>query len=57
MVNESLRTLRRRRLELLTDPGHLDGVLIDGTARALQTAAGTLDEVRAAMGMDYLRPE
>ena len=52
-VNEGLRDLRRRRLELLADPAHLDGVLLDGTARATATAAETLRRVRRAMGMDY----
>ena len=53
VVNESLRGFRHRRAELLNDPDHLDGVLYDGTARAMATASRTLDEVRAAMGMDY----
>ncbi len=53
VVNESLRVLRRRRLELLADPAHLDGVLLDGVARATAVASRTLDEVRAAMTMDY----
>jgi tryptophanyl-tRNA synthetase len=55
VINESLRGLRRRRRELLSDPAYLDGVLLDGTARAMDTAAGVLDQVREAMGMDYLR--
>ena len=55
VVNESLRGLRRRRLELLADPVHLDAVLIDGTARAGTIAAAMLDRVRAAMGMSYFR--
>lgn len=53
VVNESLRGLRRRRLELLTDPAQLDAVLLDGTARATVTAAATLSQVGAAMGMSY----
>jgi len=53
VINESLRELRRRRAELLTDVGYLDGVLLDGSARATATALGTLEEVRRAMGMDY----
>ena len=55
VVNESLRGLRERRRELLAQPEHLDGVLVDGTARATAVAAGTLQRVREAMGMDYLR--
>ena len=54
-VNESLRAIRRRRLDLLADPDHLDAVLVDGTARAAATAAATLDRVRAAMDMSYFR--
>jgi len=53
VVNESLRGLRARRRELLADPGYLDEVLLDGTARASAAAGETLEKVRAAMGMDY----
>ena len=55
VINESLRDLRRRRRDLLADPAYLDGVLLDGTARAMEVAAGTLDQVRRALGMDYFR--
>jgi len=55
VINESLRELRRRRTELLTDVGYLDEVLLDGSARATATAVSTLDQVRRAMGMDYFR--
>src|SRR6478735_4654141 len=55
VINESLQELRSRRAELLTDVGYLDGVLLDGSARATTTAIDTLDQVRRAMGMDYLR--
>src|SRR6476469_587472 len=55
VINESLREMRRRRAELLMDVGYLDGVLLDGSARATTTAIDTLDQVRRAMGMDYLR--
>jgi len=54
-VNESLRALRHRRAELLTDTGYLDEVLLAGTASALGTCADVLQQVRRAMGMDYLR--
>jgi len=53
VINESLRGLRARRRELLADPGYLDEVLLDGTARASAAAAETLERVRAATGMDY----
>ncbi len=54
VVNESLRGLRDRRRDLLADPGYLDGVLLDGTARATRAAVETLHTVQRAMGMDYL---
>jgi tryptophanyl-tRNA synthetase len=53
VVNESLRDLRARRMDLLADPGYLDEVLLDGTVRASAAAGETLERVRAAMGMDY----
>ena len=53
-VNETLAPLRIRRTELLAEPGYLDGVLLDGTARATALACEVLDRVRRAMGMDYL---
>lgn len=55
VVNESLRPLRLRRRELLAEPDYLDGVVLDGIAAAGAIAANTLDRVRSAMGMDYLR--
>jgi len=53
VINESLRDLRARRRELLADPGNLDEVLLDGTARASAAAGEALERVRVAMGMDY----
>jgi len=53
VINESLRDLRARRRELLADPGYLDEVLLDGTARASAAAGEALERVRVAMGMDY----
>jgi tryptophanyl-tRNA synthetase len=52
-INDRLAPLRRRRTDLLADPGYLTGVLVDGTARATALAADVLNRVRAAMGMDY----
>lgn len=52
-INDTLAPLRRRREDLLADPGFLNGVLIDGTARATALAVQVLSRVRAAMGMDY----
>lgn len=53
-VNESLRSLRSRRRDLLADPGYLRGVLLDGIAQANAVASQTLHRVRTAMGMNYL---
>jgi tryptophanyl-tRNA synthetase len=53
VVNESLRELRGRRLDLLTDPAQLDAVLLDGVDRAATVADDTLNRVRDAMGMSY----
>jgi tryptophanyl-tRNA synthetase len=55
IVNDRLRPIRARRAELIGDPGYLEGVLVDGTAAMTAVAGETLDRVRAAMGMDYLR--
>lgn len=52
-INDALAPLRRQRAELLAEPTHLDGVLLDGTVRARATAGDVLRRVREAMGMDY----
>ena len=52
-VNERFAPLRARRAELAADPGYARQVLRDGCARARETAAATLAEVRDAMGMRY----
>jgi tryptophanyl-tRNA synthetase len=52
-VNERFAPVRARRAELATDPGYARQVLRDGCARARATAAGTLEEVRDAMGTRY----
>jgi len=54
-VNERLAPIRARRAELAADPGYARAVLRDGCARARAIAAVTLSEVRAAMGMRYVR--
>ncbi|GGM07094.1 tryptophan--tRNA ligase [Nakamurella endophytica] len=53
-VNTALAPLRARRRELVADPGYLQGVLVDGIARASATAGETLAAVRRAMGTEYL---
>ena len=52
-VNEHLRPIRARRATLVTDPGHLDAVVLDGIAEATSMATETLERVRTAMGMSY----
>lgn len=52
-VNERLRPLRRRRVELAADPGYLLEVLAAGNAVAMDLADATLDEVRRRMHMRY----
>jgi tryptophanyl-tRNA synthetase len=43
--------MRARRAEILADPGYVDRVLADGTARARDEAAKVLDRVRRAVGL------
>ncbi|MFC4913308.1 tryptophan--tRNA ligase [Actinomadura gamaensis] len=54
-VNEFLRPIRARRAEFAGDPAQLKAVLAAGNARANEIADATLAEVKAAMGMDYMR--
>lgn len=44
---------RRRRAELIADPGYLDDVLAQGNTRANLIADETLSQVRQVMGMTY----
>ncbi len=53
-VNEHLAPIRARRAELSADPAHLRDVLASGNERAREVATATLDEVRAAMSMNYV---
>jgi tryptophanyl-tRNA synthetase len=50
-VNEYLRPIRKRRLQLEKDPGYIRGILIQGIQTARIIAQNTLDEVRDVMGM------
>ena len=50
-LNEELRPLRERRRQLETQPDYIRQVLLDGSQRAREIAAHTLDEVRTAMNM------
>ncbi|MGN0187681.1 MAG: tryptophan--tRNA ligase [Paludibacteraceae bacterium] len=50
-LNEELRPLRERRRQLEAQPDYIRQVLLDGSQRAREIAARTLDEVRTAMNM------
>jgi len=52
-VNDTLAPVRTRRAQYARDLGYVRQVLRDGNQRANETAAQTLTEVRAAMGMGY----
>ncbi|MHB1920132.1 MAG: hypothetical protein ACYCSX_15890 [Acidimicrobiales bacterium] len=52
-VNERFRSHRRRRAELIADPGYLDDVLAQGNRRGNQIAGETPHQVRQVMGMTY----
>ncbi|MES2743695.1 MAG: tryptophan--tRNA ligase [Pseudomonadota bacterium] len=52
-LQELLAPIRARREELAQDRGHILQLLKDGTARAREVAARTLDEVKAALGLRY----
>lgn len=52
-VNDHFAPIRARRVELAGDPAYLQAVLARGNERARDIAATTLDQVRAAMSMQY----
>lgn len=52
-VNEHLRPIRARRLELADDEAYLASVLAEGNARANEVANQTLTDVQDAIGMNY----
>ncbi len=52
-VNDHFAPIRARRAELAGDPAYLQSVLRRGNERARDIAATTLDQVRAAMSMQY----
>ena len=54
VLNESLRELRARRLELSTDPGLISALLRKGIEAAREAAQQTLAEVRKVMNMDFI---
>ncbi len=52
-VNERLRPIRARRVELISERGYLRAVLRDGSAAVRAIAQETLALVSAAMHTDY----
>lgn len=52
-LNEFLAPLRTRRAELATDPGLVDRVIAEGSAKARAEAASVLREMRQAMSLDW----
>lgn len=52
-VNSFLAPIREKREEYLSDRAQLKKILDDGNSLANKIAAGTLDEVKVAMGMKY----
>jgi tryptophanyl-tRNA synthetase len=43
--------MRKRREELLADPGYVDDVLKRGAERARERAEASMDEIRKAVGL------
>jgi tryptophanyl-tRNA synthetase len=48
-----LEPFRRRREELLADRGMVHDILVEGSRKAREQTAETMDRVRSAMGLDY----
>jgi tryptophanyl-tRNA synthetase len=52
-LQELLEPIRTRRAQLAQDPGYVMDILKKGTAQAREVAAATMDEVKAALGLNY----
>jgi len=48
---EALAPIQAKYRDLIKDPGHLEGILTEGAARASQVAEATLSEVRVCTGL------
>ena len=57
VLNQFLEPMRQRRREFEKDIPEIYNILKKGTARARETAAQTMDEVRRAMKIDYFNDE
>lgn len=55
IMQDILRPIRERREEYAKDKGYLLDMLAQGVDKANERASQTLDEVRAAIGVDYLK--
>ncbi|MDR2671760.1 MAG: tryptophan--tRNA ligase [Coriobacteriales bacterium] len=53
VLDALLAPIRERRSEFAQDPGAVKAMLKDGTAAANEVAQATLEEVKAAMGINY----
>jgi tryptophanyl-tRNA synthetase len=54
-VQAELEPIRRRAAEYAEDPGLVRSIVTEGSEAAREEARETLEEVRRAMGLDYLR--
>lgn len=55
ILDRELRPIRERRLEFAKDMGEVYSILEQGSERARNVAAQTLDEVKSAMGITYFK--
>lgn len=53
VLQEMLEPIRTRRAELAEDKGYILQLLREGTEQAREVAAKTMDEVKAALGLNY----
>ena len=53
VLQEMLEPIRTRRAELAEDKGYILQLLREGTQQAREVAANTMDEVKAALGLNY----
>lgn len=53
VLNELLTPIRNRRKELSNDKGEVLRILLDGTHKTRDVAAGTMQEVKKALKLDY----
>jgi tryptophanyl-tRNA synthetase len=55
VIIDYLEPMRRRREELVRDPDMVLDILVEGSRRARERAEETMEEVRAAVRLDYSR--